>query len=156
MSTKRQELIGRLNQASQRMGNITVLFTNAIASRVGLSATEFECMGLLRDGPLPAGRLAELCGLTTGAITGLVDRLVKSGYVRRAADPADRRRVMVELQENEEMRAKISELYAPMEEAFSELTDHYPVEELVVINKYMDAANVMVERLTLVMHAEAK
>jgi DNA-binding MarR family transcriptional regulator len=50
---------------------------------------------LLLHGPAPAGRLAELTGLTTGAVTGVVDRLEKNGYVRREPDPADRRKVIV-------------------------------------------------------------
>ena len=63
---------------------------------VGLNATDLGalCLLLLR-GPTPAGRLAELTGVTTGAITGVVDRLEKGGFVRREADQADRRKVIV-------------------------------------------------------------
>jgi DNA-binding MarR family transcriptional regulator len=50
---------------------------------------------LLLHGPAPAGRLAELTGLTTGAVTGVIDRLEQGGFVRREVDPADRRKVIV-------------------------------------------------------------
>jgi DNA-binding MarR family transcriptional regulator len=63
---------------------------------VGVNPTDFGALCLLLlHGPAPAGRLAELTGLTTGAVTGVVDRLEKGGFVRREADPADRRKVIV-------------------------------------------------------------
>lgn len=63
---------------------------------VGVNSTDFGSLCLLLlHGPAPAGRLAELTGLTTGAVTGVVDRLEKGGFVRREVDPADRRKVIV-------------------------------------------------------------
>ena len=63
---------------------------------VGVSPTDLGSLCLLLlHGPAPAGRLAELTGLTTGAVTGVIDRLEKGGFVRREVDPADRRRVIV-------------------------------------------------------------
>ena len=63
---------------------------------VGVSPTDLGALCLLLlHGPAPAGRLAELTGLTTGAVTGVVDRLEKSGFVHREVDPADRRKVIV-------------------------------------------------------------
>ena len=80
------------------LSTAVVLYHEAIADRLGLSATEWKCLGLLRkSGPITAGRLAELTGLTTGAITGIVDRLERAGRARRASDPHDRRRVIIEV-----------------------------------------------------------
>jgi DNA-binding MarR family transcriptional regulator len=64
---------------------------------VGLNPTDIGslCLLLLLHGPAPAGRLAELTGLTTGAVTGVIDRLEAGGFVRREVDPADRRKVIV-------------------------------------------------------------
>jgi DNA-binding MarR family transcriptional regulator len=63
---------------------------------VGVNPTDLGALCLLLlHGPAPAGRLAELTGLTTGAVTGVVDRLEKGGFVRREVDPADRRKVIV-------------------------------------------------------------
>ena len=63
---------------------------------VGVNPTDLGSLCLLLlHGPAPAGRLAELTGLTTGAVTGVIDRLEKGGFVRREVDPADRRKVIV-------------------------------------------------------------
>jgi len=63
---------------------------------VGLNPTDLGALCLLLlHGPAPAGRLAELTGLTTGAVTGVIDRLEKGGFVHRTVDPADRRKVIV-------------------------------------------------------------
>jgi DNA-binding transcriptional ArsR family regulator len=73
-----------------------VMFHQAIAERLGLNATDHKALDLLgRAGPITAGELAELTGLTTGAITGIIDRLEKAGFVRRENDPKDRRRVII-------------------------------------------------------------
>ena len=63
---------------------------------VGVNPTDLGSLCLLLlHGPAPAGRLAELTGLTTGAVTGVIDRLEKGGFVRREVDPTDRRKVIV-------------------------------------------------------------
>src|SRR3954451_10840049 len=63
---------------------------------VGVNPTDLGSLCLLLlHGPAPAGRLAELTGLTTGAVTGVIDRLENGGFVRRELDPGDRRRVIV-------------------------------------------------------------
>ena len=64
--------------------------------QVGVNPTDLGALCLLLlHGPAPAGRLAELTGLTTGAVTGVIDRLETGGFVRREDDPADRRKVIV-------------------------------------------------------------
>jgi DNA-binding MarR family transcriptional regulator len=76
----------------------TVLFQSAVAQSIGLNATDFNCLSLLDlEGPMTPGRLAEPAGLSRGgAITAVIDRLQKAGFVRRRPDPEDRRRVIVE------------------------------------------------------------
>ncbi len=75
----------------------STFFLHAVADRLGMGETDFSCLSvLLVDGPASAGALAERTGLTTGAITGLVDRLERAGWVHRSMDPTDRRRVIVE------------------------------------------------------------
>src|SRR5215471_21266429 len=64
------------------------------AEAVRLNPSDLGCLCLLLlHGPSPAGRLAELTGLTTGAITGVIDRLERAGFAQRALDPSDRRKV---------------------------------------------------------------
>jgi DNA-binding transcriptional ArsR family regulator len=89
--------VEELMQTGREMSAATVMFHSAVAERAGLSATEHKAMDILsRAGPLTAGQLAEHTGLTTGAVTGLIDRLEGAGFVRRARDPDDRRKVIVE------------------------------------------------------------
>src|SRR5918999_1611790 len=73
-----------------------VLSQGGVGRRLGLGAVEQRALGLVqRGGPLTAGALARQTGLTSGAVTGLVDRLERAGYIRRVPDQADRRRVLV-------------------------------------------------------------
>ncbi len=70
----------------------------AAAARLGVHRTDFRCLDILSRGTaLTAGALAAAAGLSTGAVTALLDRLERAGYVRRGRDPEDRRRVVIEV-----------------------------------------------------------
>jgi DNA-binding MarR family transcriptional regulator len=98
VSTDRDRLVEDLNRVMQRNVQETVRFHGAVADQLGLHVTDLHCLGALFDmGSATAGDLAVRLGLTTGAITRVVDRLVEKGYARRVADPRDRRRVVVEI-----------------------------------------------------------
>src|SRR5262245_64788560 len=74
----------------------TAAYDEALADRLGLNPTDLRCLELVVAEPgITAGRLAERADLTTGAVTGVVDRLESAGFVRRQPDPADRRSVTV-------------------------------------------------------------
>src|SRR5688572_17181329 len=77
----------------------TILFHQALADKLGLNLTDHRCLDLAQRAnsvaPLTAGQLAELTGLSTGAITGVLDRLEKAGFIRREKDPNDRRQLFV-------------------------------------------------------------
>src|SRR6516164_9446091 len=95
-SRRREELLAALNDEFRQLTTATILFHQAIADRLGMNVTDHKCADiLLRAGPITAGELAQRTGLTTGAITGVIDRLEKAGFVRRVRDPGDRRRVVV-------------------------------------------------------------
>src|SRR5580700_8824106 len=95
-SKKRLELTGALNLAMREASGLGVLFSQEVARRLGIASTDLECLDYLGRGPIAAGELAELTGLTTGAITGVIDRLERAGLARRSRDVADRRKVLVE------------------------------------------------------------
>src|SRR5437867_12726632 len=98
-----------------RLSTATVLFHAAIADRLGVGATDGKCYSILRQtGPITAGELAERTGLTTGAITGVIDRLERADLVCRARDPNDRRRVVLELLNDPERERAINQLYEPI------------------------------------------
>jgi DNA-binding MarR family transcriptional regulator len=72
----------------------------ASASVIGINQTDLICLNaLFRDGPMTAGALASVVGLTSGATTTAIDRLERAGYAHRRGDPTDRRRVLIEASE---------------------------------------------------------
>jgi DNA-binding MarR family transcriptional regulator len=82
----------------RELGEAAGLLEQVMAGRLGLARTDLGVASLLAmHGPRSAGQLAEATGLTTGAVTGCLDRLERVGFARRSADPGDRRRVMVTL-----------------------------------------------------------
>ncbi|HET6825237.1 MAG TPA: MarR family transcriptional regulator [Amnibacterium sp.] len=73
-----------------------VLHNQAVAARVGIGASDGQVLSLLTvDGPMTAGRIATVTGLSTGSVTALLDRLERGSYIRRERDPNDRRKVLV-------------------------------------------------------------
>src|SRR3984885_6706328 len=125
----RAALMEELEHAVRRSSAQGVLFGQTVANRVGLSNSDMECLDILiLEGRVTAGRLAEVTGLTTGAITGVVDRLEKGGYVRRERDQTDRRKVFISVVE--EKAAEIGKFYVPMQEAMQRLWGAYSDDEL--------------------------
>ena len=79
---KRENTIQAINDKFREISTETILFHQAVAYTLGLHITDHKSLEILyRFGAMPAGRLAELTGFTTGAVTGIIDRLEKAGYV---------------------------------------------------------------------------
>ena len=110
--------------------------SNAIAERLDVTSNELEVLGtLVARGPLSAGDLAKRTGLTSGAVTRLIDRLVERGSVRRLADPEDRRRVLVEITPAA-LRA-CDPFYGPIAKEGTALLEQRTEKELEVILEYL-------------------
>src|SRR5258708_26336903 len=110
----RAALMQELEHAVRRSSALGVLFGQTVASRVGISSSDLECLDFLNlEGRVTAGRLAEVTGLTTGAITGVVDRLEKAGLVRRERDESARRKGFIAIVP--ENVAKIARFYAHLQ-----------------------------------------
>jgi DNA-binding MarR family transcriptional regulator len=108
----------------------------AIAAKVGLSASDTKTLDvLLRQGPCTAGELARHTGLTTASVTSLIDRLEAKRLVRRVADAADRRRVIVE--PVLERIARFAPLFGAVGESFEEFFGQYNDRELTLILDYL-------------------
>jgi DNA-binding MarR family transcriptional regulator len=98
MASQKRKLFDELIYEVRRSQNATDRFDQAVADAIGINRTDMRCLDVIqREGPVPAGRLADETGLTTGAITTVLDRLERAGYARRIHDPSDRRRVLVEV-----------------------------------------------------------
>lgn len=130
----RQQLLEQFFREISRNSTWTVMFHQAAALRMGLNPTDVKCVGLLREtGAISAGELAALTGLTSGAVTGVIDRLEKAELVRRVDDPQDRRRVIVAPLENPAAEAAALPYFAPLGHATHELLARYSDAELAVI-----------------------
>lgn len=102
------------------------------AERIGVNATDFQCLDVVhRAGSLTAGELAAEAGLTTGAVTAVIDRLERAGYARRVRDADDRRRVRVEVTSRLAERAEA--IWGPMTEEWWALMERYTTEQLNVM-----------------------
>jgi DNA-binding MarR family transcriptional regulator len=98
MSSSKRKVFEELVYEIRRSQAATDRYDEAVAEAIGLNRTDMRCLDVIqREGPVPAGRLADETGLTTGAITTVLDRLERAGFARRTRDPSDRRRVLVEL-----------------------------------------------------------
>lgn len=135
----RAEVLQALQRELRTMSTRTVMLSQAVAGRLGLSPTDLETMEILSAGPVTAGRLAELTGLTTGAITGVVDRLERAGYVRRERDTDDRRRVIVRLLP--ERARRLERMFEPVARAMADLHGRYSDAELTLFLDYVRRAN---------------
>ena len=139
-------LLGRKLAGEQAVK--TVLFQQAIADRLGLNTTDLMCLSLLSDAePLTAGQLAEATGLTTGSVTVMIDRLEKAGYVQRAKDAADRRRVIVR-PVSEHIERDIAPLYASLGEAWERAIERYSTQELAVLLDMLTRSVVLLQEQT--------
>ncbi len=136
----KQALTGRLMLALRRSSAAGVLHGQTIARRVGVNSTDLECLDLiLMSGPSTAGEIARHTGLTSGAVTGLIDRLERLGLVERTADAADRRKVLVRVREDK--IGPIAQLYAPLEKAMQSLLAGYSREELKVLIDFAERSS---------------
>ena len=141
-------LIGRLMLALRRSSAAGVLHGQTIAKRVGVNPSDMECLDLiLLNGPSTAGEIARRTGLTSGAVTGLIDRLERLGLVERTADPDDRRKVLVRVREDK--IAPIAALFSPMEKSMQALLGSYSKEELKILIDFSErAGELMLTRVT--------
>ena len=130
---ERERLIEALGREMQKLIAEVVLFNQAVADRLGMNPTDLQCLNMLLEaGPVAAGRLAEETGLTTGAVTGVIDRLERAGYAWRERDPNDKRRVIVHPLPDRAGR-EIEPLYASIGRTFAEMCSRYDEGELALI-----------------------
>ena len=126
-------------RATRKVSSQAALFSQAVADRIGLATIDVECLEVLNDeGPVTVGRLAEWTGLTTGAATRMIDRLEQAGYVRRVADPADRRRVVVE--PVAQRMASLADVHGSIARAQLEVIARFSDEQLVAIADYLETS----------------
>src|SRR5215216_2688786 len=113
---KREDTIQAINEKFREMSTETIMFHQAVA---------------------------DMPGLTTGAVTGIIDRLEEAGYVRRTNDPKDRRRTIVEATKNKKLEKKIETIFIPLRDRMHKLLSSYSDSELAFL---LDATTEMLEQ----------
>jgi DNA-binding MarR family transcriptional regulator len=139
-SPKRQ-LIEGLIAAFRASGNQDSAFENLAADRLGVNRTDLHCLNAIENAAgLTAGELAAEVGLTSGAVTGVIDRLERVGFARRVPDPTDRRRVKVEVTPAFYTRAE--RIWGPLAAEWeASLGSHFTAAELTRITEFLRLTN---------------
>jgi DNA-binding MarR family transcriptional regulator len=147
MSTKRRrDALAVLNHEVRGWQADQELFDSTVMERAGMNRTDWRCLDILGTrGPMTAGRLAEAARLTTGAVTGVLDRLEAAGLARRVRDTHDRRKVIVEV--TDEVTRVGAPVYGPLGADAAEAHAVFDTDELETITKF-----VRIERELLARH----
>ncbi len=142
----KSDVIGELIGEFRTSGNHDDAFDNLAAQRLGVNETDLHCLNIIQNaGGVTAGQLAKESGLTTGAVTGVIDRLERIGFARRVADPDDRRRVKLEVTPKFYSRAE--KIWGPVAEDWSKaLGRQFSTEELNLIISFLRRTNEITEK----------
>jgi DNA-binding MarR family transcriptional regulator len=137
----KKELIDELVSEFRISGNQDSAFDNLAAERLGVNRTDLHCLNAVENaGGLTAGELAEETGLTTGAVTGVIDRLERAGYARRVPDPEDRRRVKVEV--TPKFYARADQIWGPLAADWERsLSGRFTAEQLERVIEFLRTTN---------------
>jgi DNA-binding MarR family transcriptional regulator len=142
--SEKRELIGEIEREVRAAQSAVAAVDHEVAERLGVNATDHRCLDILdQRGPMTAGALAEALGLSRSAITTVLDRLERLRYVRRSANPGDRRQVLVALTPLLYRRAR--ELYGDGSEVVAAL-ERYGVDALILLRDFVRSDRELNER----------
>jgi DNA-binding MarR family transcriptional regulator len=126
-----------LRKVSQQFAYVSLQMHETIAKKAGFQGTDHKYLGFfLKQGSLTAGELSTLSGLTTGAVTGLIDRFEKKGLVKRTPDQTDRRKVVV-VPDTGKIMKLLKPLYKAFQEESEKLIAEFSEQEMKTIEKYL-------------------
>ena len=155
MSSRKRGLFWQLMLEIRASQNATDRYDQAVADTIGLNRTDMRCIDILdRQGRLTAGQLAEQTGLTTGAVTTVIDRLEAAGHARRVRDTADRRRIYVEL--TDEARQKTGAFYTEHAELAESLYKRYSEEQIELLLEFVARSREFNDRKAAELEAQLK
>ena len=131
------DLVIRTNIAAKEYGIQMTLFRNIIFERLGVNATDMECLGFLLSKRISTPtELARYTGLSSGATTAMLDRLEKGGFIERRPNPVDRRGRLIVLAKSGAER--VASWYAPVGKAQEVLIANYSEKELQLISEFFE------------------
>jgi DNA-binding MarR family transcriptional regulator len=142
------DVIKGVRKLSQQYSYTSIQMHEAIARKAGLSGTDHKYLGfLIQKGQMTAGELSNLTGLTTGAVTGLIDRLEKKKLVKRQFAEGDRRKVIIE-PNTKNIMALLVPLYKEFRNKSEKLIASFSNKEIKIIETYfLKATEVMNETI---------
>jgi DNA-binding MarR family transcriptional regulator len=154
-STKKDVLVREIGQAVMQWQDATQAYDEQVGRTFSLNTAERHCLSLLvGEGSQTASAIARRVHLTPAAVTALLDRLERRGYVRRRSDPEDRRKVMVEAADTAMKLAHAA--YGPIGKAGEEMLERFTREELEVVHRFVTGAVEMQRRFLEQSRAGAK
>ena len=143
------EIVGGL---ARRHSTAVVLFHHAVAERLGLGPTDHKCLDLLRErGAMAGSDLCAITGLTSGAITGVVARLERAGYLRREPDPHDGPKQILHLALE---RAPIQDMIDPLREDVAAMLKKFDTHQLTAIAEFLVRSTELAYRHAALLRAE--
>jgi DNA-binding MarR family transcriptional regulator len=146
-----EEIVGKL---VRRHSIAIVLFHQAVAERLGLGPTDHKCLDLLRErGAMTGSDLAAITDLTSGAITGVVARLERAGYLRREPDPHDRRQQI--LSPVFERMRDIQQAFGPIRKDVAALLERFDSHQLTAIAEFLAGSTDLAYRHVALLRAQA-
>jgi DNA-binding MarR family transcriptional regulator len=144
VSRRKREVFEQLLNEVRGSQNATARFDQAVADAAGLNRTDMRIIDVLdREGAVTAGRLADVTGLSSGAMTTALDRLERSGLARRVRDAADRRRVLVELTE---AAGATNDFYSEHAAYAERLYHRHSLEQLELLHSFLRESREFNER----------
>ena len=140
----RAKVLGELAQELRQLHGLGASFFRAAAARIGMTVTDMQVVDILvSTGPATAGQLADLTGLTTGAITGMLNRLEEAELVRRERDPQDGRRVIVRLTPGKDEMREITSMFESLGRAWDDMASHYDDEQIAFLVEFLKRGNAL-------------
>ena len=134
------DVVIKVRKLSQQYAYTSIRMHETVARKAGFSGTDHKYLGFfLQRGKLTAGELAELTELTTGAVTGLIDRFEEKGLVKRELDKRDRRKVII-VPDTKKIMALLEPFYKEFQEESEKLIASFSADEMKTIESYFTKA----------------
>jgi DNA-binding MarR family transcriptional regulator len=137
-SSSKRDVLDAISRRIMRWQDATQAYDEAVGERLELNGAERRCLSFLYGGPQPAGAIATAVGLTPAAVTALIDRLEKRGFVRRMRSVEDRRVVMVETTEGVAQLTKV--YYLPLAEEGEAQLSNFTKADLLAVLRFLTVA----------------